>query len=88
MGNFKSYLIKHFFKKQSNCSYVFHGLQKFYIFFYKTFQDKLEHLDLIEGVIVDLLQTKWKSFIKKNFFIQMAMYSVYFVISLFVFVSR
>ena len=57
-------------------------------FFYKTFQDKLEHLDLIEGVVVDLLQTKWKSFIKKNFFIQMAMYSVYFVISLFVFVSR
>jgi transient receptor potential cation channel subfamily V protein 5 len=23
-----------------------------------------EHLDLIEGVVVDLLQTKWKSFIK------------------------
>ena len=62
--------------------------ETFHRFFYKTFQDKLEHLDLIEGVVVDLLQTKWKSFIKKNFFIQMAMYSVYFVISLFVFVSR
>ena len=29
-------------------------------------QKLTEHLDLIEGVVVDLLQTKWKSFIKKR----------------------
>ena len=27
-------------------------------------QDKQEHLDLIEGVVVDLLSAKWKSFIR------------------------
>ena len=30
-------------------------------------QKLTEHLDLIEGVVVDLLQTKWKSFIKRRF---------------------
>ena len=31
-----------------------------------SFQHLVEHLDLIEGVVVDLLQTKWKSFISRR----------------------
>lgn len=34
-----------------------------------VFGHRTEHLDLIEGVVVDLLQTKWKSFIKRRLMI-------------------
>lgn len=53
-----------------------------------VFGPTIEHLDLIEGVTVDLLKTKWNSFIKKNFYRQIAMFTVFFLISAFCFVSR
>lgn len=53
-----------------------------------VFGPMIEHLDLIEGVIVDLLQTKWKSFIKKEFFRQLYTFTVFFLISTYVFVTR
>ena len=53
-----------------------------------VFQPKIEHLDLIEGVVVDLLKTKWKSFIKRTFFRQLMIYCFYFALSMFCFVSR
>ena len=45
------------------------------------FGPKLEHLDLIEYVVVDLLKVKWNSFVRREFFIQMAIFSVFFGIS-------
>ena len=50
-------------------------------------KERLEHLDLIEGIIVDLLRVKWKTFIRGNFFRQIARFFVYFLISMFVFVG-
>ena len=52
------------------------------------FQDRLEHLDLIEGIVVDLLKTKWRCFIKQNFFNQIFRFTIYFLISLYCFVIR
>ncbi len=53
-----------------------------------VFGPLIEHLDLIEGVVVDLLQTKWNSFIKKTFYRQIAMFTIFFLISTFCFVAR
>ena len=46
-----------------------------------VFGPHLEHLDLIEYVIVDLLKAKWNSYIRKSFFRQFFAFSVYFLIS-------
>ena len=46
-----------------------------------VFGPHLEHLDLIEYVIVDLLKAKWNSYIRKSFFRQFFAFSVYFTIS-------
>lgn len=51
-------------------------------------QKKIEHLDLIEGIVVNILQTKWKCFIRREFFKQIFIFFVYFCLSMFVFVSR
>ena len=53
-----------------------------------VFGPKLEHLDLIEYVIVDLLNVKYKSFIKKVFMRQFVVFLCFLVLSLFVFVTR
>ena len=41
---------------------------------------QLEHLDLIEYVVVDLLKVKWKSFVRREFFIQMFLFTIYFML--------
>ena len=51
-------------------------------------QKKIEHLDLIEGIVVNILQTKWKCFIRREFFKQILIFVVYFFLSMYVFVSR
>ena len=43
---------------------------------------------MIEGIVVDILKVKWRSFIKKNFFGQIAKFAVYFLISIYCFVIR
>ena len=48
-----------------------------------VFGPKLEHLDLIEYVVVDLLKVKWNSFVRREFFIQMAIFAFFFAISKF-----
>ena len=53
-----------------------------------VFGEKVEHLDLIEGVVVDLLQMKWKSFIKRSYYRQLLTFIVYFLLSSFVFILR
>ena len=53
-----------------------------------VFGPHLEHLDLIEYVIVDLLKAKWNSFIKKSFFRQFFAFTIYFFISTIAFTLR
>ena len=52
------------------------------------FGPHLEHLDLIEYVIVDLLKAKWDSYIKKSFFRQFFAFTIYFLFSTVAFTLR
>ena len=64
-------------------------LRDLYFYFDKiVFGPHLEHLDLIEYVIVDLLKAKWNSYIRKSFFRQFFAFSVYFTISTVAFTLR
>lgn len=45
-------------------------------------------MDLLEGVLIDLLKTKWESFVKAKFYRQFYIFAVYFFISLFAFGLR
>jgi hypothetical protein len=53
-----------------------------------VFGPKLEHLDLIEYVVVDLLNVKWKSFVKREFFKQMGIFTTFFALGMYAFVFR
>ncbi|XP_043649035.1 transient receptor potential cation channel subfamily V member 5 isoform X1 [Drosophila teissieri] len=53
-----------------------------------VFGDKLEHLELLDGVVIDLLKTKWDTFCKSRFYKQFYMFALYFLISLFSFILR
>ena len=46
------------------------------------FGPKLEHLDLIEYVVVDLLKVKWETFIKREFFKQMIQFTIFFCLAI------
>lgn len=45
-------------------------------------------MDLLEGVLIDLLKTKWETFVKAKFYRQFYLFAIYFVISLFAFGLR
>ncbi|XP_063989995.1 transient receptor potential cation channel subfamily V member 5 isoform X5 [Diachasmimorpha longicaudata] len=47
-----------------------------------------EHLELMDGVLVDLLNAKWNTFIKSRFYQQFFLFCFYFVLSLISFVLR
>ena len=53
-----------------------------------VFGPKLEHLDLIEYVIVDLLKVKWETFVKREFFKQMGQFTVFFILAITAFITR
>ena len=53
-----------------------------------VFGTKLEHLDLIEYVIVDLLKVKWESFIRRTFYRQFITFTMFFLVSTAVFTLR
>lgn len=53
-----------------------------------AFGDKLEHLDLLDGVLIDLLKTKWNKFVKDKFYKQFYKFSIYFLVSLVGFTLR
>ncbi|CAG9764165.1 unnamed protein product [Ceutorhynchus assimilis] len=44
--------------------------------------DKDEHLELLDGVLVDLLNAKWNTFVKFKFYRQFFTFAFYFIISL------
>ncbi|KAK0075105.1 hypothetical protein PV325_007352, partial [Microctonus aethiopoides] len=53
-----------------------------------VFGEKDEHLELMDGVLVDLLNAKWNTFIKSRFYRQFFLFCFYFVLSLISFVLR
>lgn len=53
-----------------------------------VFGDKDEHLELMDGVLVDLLNAKWNAFVKFRFYRQFFLFSIYFLISLVCFTLR
>ncbi|CAG9782810.1 unnamed protein product [Diatraea saccharalis] len=53
-----------------------------------VFGEKDEHLELLEGMLIDLLKTKWNSFVKFRFYRQFILFTCYFLISLVCFTMR
>ncbi|XP_048481882.1 transient receptor potential cation channel subfamily V member 5 isoform X2 [Plutella xylostella] len=53
-----------------------------------VFGEKDEHLELLEGMLIDLLKTKWNTFVKFRFYRQFILFSCYFLVSLVCFTLR
>ncbi|XP_017777075.1 PREDICTED: transient receptor potential cation channel subfamily V member 5 [Nicrophorus vespilloides] len=53
-----------------------------------VFGDKDEHLELMDGVLIDLLNAKWNTFVKNKFYRQFFTFAFYFFISLISFTLR
>ncbi|XP_032689459.1 transient receptor potential cation channel subfamily V member 5 isoform X2 [Odontomachus brunneus] len=53
-----------------------------------VFGEKDEHLELLDGTLVDLLNAKWNTFVKSRFYRQFFLFYFYFVISLISFTLR
>lgn len=50
--------------------------------------ESVEHLELLEGLVVDLLNIKWQSFVKNNFYIECALWFMYFLLSTIVLILK
>ncbi|XP_043509612.1 transient receptor potential cation channel subfamily V member 5 isoform X1 [Frieseomelitta varia] len=53
-----------------------------------VFGEKDEHLELMDGILVDLLNAKWNTFVKSRFYRQFFLFCFYFVLSLVSFTLR
>lgn len=53
-----------------------------------VFGDKDEHLELLDGILIDLLKTKWNTFVKSRFYRQFYLFTSYFLVSLVSFLLR
>ncbi|XP_035731600.1 transient receptor potential cation channel subfamily V member 5-like isoform X1 [Vespa mandarinia] len=53
-----------------------------------VFGDKDEHLELLDGTLVDLLNAKWNTFVKDRFYQQFYLFCLYFILSLISFTLR
>ncbi|KAK7582313.1 hypothetical protein V9T40_013758 [Parthenolecanium corni] len=53
-----------------------------------VFGDKDEHLELMDGVLIDLLNAKWNTFVKFRFYRQFFQFSLYFLLSVICFTLR
>ncbi|KAL7305423.1 hypothetical protein TKK_0002166 [Trichogramma kaykai] len=53
-----------------------------------VFGDKDEHLELMDGVLIDLLNAKWNTFVKSRFYRQFYLFCCYFLLSAVSFVLR
>nr|XP_042896955.1 transient receptor potential cation channel subfamily V member 5 [Parasteatoda tepidariorum] len=53
-----------------------------------VYGEKIDHLDMLSGVLADLLNAKWNKFVKFRFFRQFLTFFLYFAISLSCFVMR
>ncbi|KYM91409.1 Transient receptor potential cation channel subfamily V member 5 [Atta colombica] len=71
-------------KQDTNGNTVMHML----VIYEKLASDKDEHLELMDGVLVDLLNAKWNTFVKSRFYNQFFLFCFYFVLSLISFTLR
>nr|XP_033327234.1 transient receptor potential cation channel subfamily V member 5 [Megalopta genalis] len=53
-----------------------------------VFGEKDEHLELMDGILIDLLNAKWNTFVKSRFYRQFFLFCFYFVLSLISFTLR
>ncbi|XP_076297480.1 transient receptor potential cation channel subfamily V member nanchung isoform X2 [Lasioglossum baleicum] len=53
-----------------------------------VFGEKDEHLELMDGILIDLLNAKWNTFVKSRFYRQFFLFCFYFVLSLVSFTLR
>ncbi|KPJ13765.1 Transient receptor potential cation channel subfamily V member 5 [Papilio machaon] len=53
-----------------------------------VFGEKDEHLELLDGMLIDLLKTKWNTFVKFRFYRRFIFFSFYFLVSLVCFTLR
>ncbi|XP_034187627.1 transient receptor potential cation channel subfamily V member nanchung [Osmia lignaria lignaria] len=53
-----------------------------------VFGEKDEHLELMDGILVDLLNAKWNTFVKSRFYRQFFLFCFYFILSLISFTLR
>ncbi|XP_050307114.1 transient receptor potential cation channel subfamily V member 1 isoform X2 [Anthonomus grandis grandis] len=53
-----------------------------------VFGEKDEHLELLDGVLIDLLNAKWNTFVKSKFYRQFFTFAFYFIVSLVAFILR
>lgn len=64
------------------------GIQKESALNLIVFGETTQHLDLLEGPVMDLLHAKWNTFVKFRFYKQFVTFAIYFLISLTAFVNR
>jgi transient receptor potential cation channel subfamily V protein 5 len=64
------------------------GIQKESALNLIVFGEKVEHLDLMEGPVIDLLQAKWHTFVKFRFYKQFIMFFIYFLVTGAAFIYR
>ncbi|XP_076174002.1 transient receptor potential cation channel subfamily V member nanchung [Ptiloglossa arizonensis] len=53
-----------------------------------VFGETEEHLELMDGILIDLLNAKWNTFVKSRFYRQFFLFCFYFVLSLISFTLR
>ncbi|KZC09064.1 PREDICTED: transient receptor potential cation channel subfamily V member 5 [Dufourea novaeangliae] len=53
-----------------------------------VFGEKDEHLELMDGILIDLLNAKWNTFVKSRFYRQFFLFCFYFILSLVSFTLR
>ncbi|XP_035213588.1 transient receptor potential cation channel subfamily V member 5-like, partial [Stegodyphus dumicola] len=53
-----------------------------------VYGERLHHLDMLSGLLADLLNAKWNTFVKFRFYRQFATFFLYFAVSLSCFVMR
>ena len=87
---FRNYILCLFFGYIlfSLLSYMSQNKRKSNIFYCFCSQEKDEHLELLEGMLIDLLKTKWNTFVKFRFYRQFFLFFCYFLVSLVCFTLR
>ncbi|RWS20384.1 transient receptor potential cation channel subfamily V member 5-like protein, partial [Leptotrombidium deliense] len=53
-----------------------------------VFGDELGHLELFDGILVDILEAKWYTFARKRFFKKIRLFIIYFIITFICFILR
>jgi hypothetical protein len=52
------------------------------LYFIQKIKESEEHLELLEGLVTDLLQKKWHSYIKNKFYFEIGFFLLYFALAM------